>query len=158
MRSFSIVLISLQIFQLFVMYQSTLNRFIDHSHKILVKTRRTVTHHLIIILTNFCSDTYFTPQMKRKRINDQSMNSSLDSLELMLVKFKESMVDMNRKLDVMNEREAVAQKKFENLEKSLGRILHKVHQVQQCHFSLLTISFQMSDEKRYRYCFELRMM
>lgn len=74
--------------------------------------------------------------MKRKRTNDQATNSSLDSLEIMLVKFKDSVVDLNRKIDSMNEREAVAEKKFENLEKSLGRILHKVHQVKQCRFFL----------------------
>ena len=102
-----------------------------------------VIHHSIIILTDFCSDVYFTPQMKRKRTTDQAANSSLDSLELMLAKFKDSVLDLNQKIDLMNEREALAQKKFENLEKSLGRILHKVHQVKSAvfSFSLLKIRF-----------------
>lgn len=62
------------------------------------------------------------------------------------------MVEINRKIDLMNEREVVTQQKFENLQKSLGRVLNKVYQVKPIAFSLskdiFTFLFLTKRDKR----------
>ncbi|CAF1212537.1 unnamed protein product [Rotaria magnacalcarata] len=73
------------------------------------------------------TNTYYTPQLKRKRIQDQVASSSHDSFTDLLNTFQNTLNEMNRKIDLMNQREVVFEKKFENVEKSLSGLSRKVN-------------------------------
>ncbi|CAF2163189.1 unnamed protein product [Rotaria magnacalcarata] len=73
------------------------------------------------------TNTSYTPQLKRKRIQDQVTCSSHDSFTDLLNTFQNTLNEMNRKIDLMNQREVAFEKKFENVEKSLSGLFRKVN-------------------------------
>ena len=55
--------------------------------------------------------------------------SSRNSFTELLSGFQDTLSELNRKIDQMNQRELIFEKKFENVEKSLSGLIHKVKKV-----------------------------
>ncbi|CAF2043551.1 unnamed protein product [Rotaria magnacalcarata] len=67
--------------------------------------------------------TYYTPQVKRKRVQDQT--ASVDPLKEQLNILEHVLKEMNKKLDLMAAREDSLDKNIENTHRHLSNLIHR---------------------------------
>jgi len=65
---------------------------------------------------------YHTPQLKRKRGDDQSANSNSSALTEEIQKMHEMLKSINQKLDHMEQKEVIFEKQLGILNKRFGRL------------------------------------
>ncbi|CAF1503277.1 unnamed protein product [Adineta steineri] len=85
--------------------------------------RRTFVHQQ----NNKYTGTYYTPQVKRKRPQEQPTHSSTESLKDQINMVQDLLKEVNRKLDLINTKEELVEKKLEHVQKRLGGLTREIN-------------------------------
>ena len=79
----------------------------------------------------FCLGSYYTPQVKRRRVPEQAEALSPGSFDDQMEILRNMLKEINKKIDVVNWREGLFEKKLDNVDKRLGGLIRQVNRVSQ---------------------------
>ena len=76
-----------------------------------------------------CLVNYHTPQLKRKRQEEYSLQSFADKFKEQIDTIRLMLKDINKKVDVVQQKEEVLEKKIDVLDKNMSGVIVKVNKV-----------------------------
>ena len=79
----------------------------------------------------FCSDGYYTPQVKRRRAQEQVESPSPNSFSDQMDVLRNMLKEINKKIDVVSQREGSFEKKLDIVDKRLGGLIRQANRVSQ---------------------------
>lgn len=84
---------------------------------------------MLSIFSALFKGTYYTPQVKRKRVQEQAANVPVNLLTEQLDGIQTMIQDMNRKIDTITKKENDVEKRLSNVDKRLGGLVRQVNKV-----------------------------
>ncbi|CAF1371397.1 unnamed protein product [Rotaria sordida] len=76
---------------------------------------------------NKTTGTYYTPQLKRKRAQDQVTCVTHDSFKEYMDTMQSMLKEMHRKIDVINQKEELFEKKLDHMDRYINGLVRKAH-------------------------------
>lgn len=92
-----------------------------------------------VLWISFWAAAYYTPQIKRKRIEQGTNNLPNDLVTTQLDSIQKLMAEINRKMDTMSKRENEVEKRLDNFDKRIVGLVRRVNKVMSAGFSILLI-------------------
>ena len=91
-----------------------------------------------------CLGRYYTPQVKRRRVQDEEQSSSTHSFGDQMDILRDMLKEINKKIDVVNQREGVFGKKLDNVDKRLGGLIRQVNKVREIVPNVLSLQCSLN--------------